>query len=59
MVDHIRLGPDGKIQEFTVFMRPLPAAAAALRLIGAPGSVGERAWPGPPLSLPSLVPSRS
>jgi SnoaL-like domain len=35
MVDHIRLGPDGKIEDFTVFMRPLPAAAAALRLIGA------------------------
>jgi hypothetical protein len=35
MVDHIRLGADGKIKEFTVFMRPLPAAAAALRLIGA------------------------
>jgi hypothetical protein len=34
MVDQIRLGPDGKIQEFTIFMRPLPAAAAALRLIG-------------------------
>jgi hypothetical protein len=31
----MRLGPDGKIKEFTVFMRPLPAAAAALRLIGA------------------------
>jgi hypothetical protein len=28
------LGPDGKIQEFMIFMRPLPAAAAALRLIG-------------------------
>jgi hypothetical protein len=35
MVDHIRLGADGKITEFTVFMRPLPATAAALRLIGA------------------------
>jgi SnoaL-like domain len=35
MVDHIRLGQDGKIEDFTVFMRPLPAAAAALRLIGA------------------------
>ena len=35
MVDHIRFGSDGKIQEFTVFMRPLPAATAALRLIGA------------------------
>lgn len=35
MVDHFRLGPDGKIQENTVFMRPLPGAAAALRRIGA------------------------
>jgi hypothetical protein len=34
MVDHMRLGADGKIREFTVFMRPLPATAAALRLIG-------------------------
>ena len=34
MVDHMRFGPDGKIEDFTVFMRPLPAAAAALRLIG-------------------------
>ena len=34
MVDHIQLGSDGKILDFTVFMRPLPAAAAALRLIG-------------------------
>lgn len=33
-VDHMRLGPDGKIREFTVFFRPLPAAAVALRLIG-------------------------
>ena len=28
-------GPDGKIQEVTAFFRPLPAAAVALRLIGA------------------------
>lgn len=34
MVDHIQMGADGKILDFTVFMRPLPAAAAALRLIG-------------------------
>jgi ketosteroid isomerase-like protein len=33
-VDHLRLGPDGKIQELTVFFRPLPATATALRLIG-------------------------
>ncbi len=35
IVDHIRLDPDGKIREFTVFFRPLPAAAVALRVIGA------------------------
>ena len=33
-VDYLRFGPDGKIEEFTVFFRPLPAAALALRLIG-------------------------
>ena len=35
ITDHIRLDPDDKISEMTVFFRPLPAAAAALRLIGA------------------------
>lgn len=34
-VDIIRFAPGGKIQELTAFFRPLPAAAAALRLIGA------------------------
>jgi len=34
-VDQMHLGPDGKIREFTVFFRPLPAAALALRVIGA------------------------
>jgi hypothetical protein len=43
MVDHMRLGPDGKIQEFTVFFRPLPATTAALRLIGA--GLGRRKSP--------------
>jgi hypothetical protein len=33
-VDHLRLAPDGKIGELTVFFRPLPATAVALRLIG-------------------------
>ena len=31
----MRLGRDGRIIEFTVFFRPLPATAAALRVIGA------------------------
>jgi hypothetical protein len=35
IVDHMRLGPDGRIEEMTVFFRPLPWAAAALRAIGA------------------------
>jgi hypothetical protein len=33
--DHLKLGPDGKITEMTVFFRPLPASAAAMRVIGA------------------------
>jgi SnoaL-like domain len=33
-VDRLRLRPDGKIAEMTVYFRPLPAAAVALRLIG-------------------------
>jgi SnoaL-like domain len=33
-VDQLRLGPDGKIREFTAFFRPLPAAALALGIIG-------------------------
>jgi SnoaL-like domain len=34
IADHIRLDADGLIREFTVFFRPLPAAAAALRVLG-------------------------
>ena len=34
-VDLLRLTPDGKVRELTVFFRPLPAAALALRLIAA------------------------
>jgi SnoaL-like domain len=34
MVDHIRLDENGKITEVTVFYRPLPAVAAAMRVIG-------------------------
>jgi len=33
--DHLKLRPDGKIIEMTVFFRPLPASAAAMRVIGA------------------------
>ena len=35
MVDSLRLDPEGKIREMTVFFRPLPASAVALRVIGA------------------------
>src|SRR5260370_27373512 len=35
IADHLRLGPDGRITEFTVFFPPLPASALALRLITA------------------------
>ena len=33
-VDRLRLNSDGLVEEFVVFMRPLPATAAALRVIG-------------------------
>ena len=33
--DHLKFRPDGKISEMTVFFRPLPATAAAMRVIGA------------------------
>jgi hypothetical protein len=35
IVDHMLFGPDGGIVDFTVFFRPFPTAAAALRVIGA------------------------
>jgi hypothetical protein len=34
MVDHIQLDQNGKISEVTVFFRPLPAVAVAMRVIG-------------------------
>lgn len=34
IVDHMQFGPDGRIRDFTVFFRPLPATAVALRVIG-------------------------
>jgi hypothetical protein len=34
-VDHLILDADGLIEEFTVFTRPLPASATALRAFGA------------------------
>jgi SnoaL-like domain len=35
LVDHMLLDENGKIRELTVFFRPLPATAIAMRLIGA------------------------
>jgi hypothetical protein len=35
IVDHFRLDSDKRVEEITVFFRPLPGAAAALRAIGA------------------------
>jgi len=43
IADHLRLGPDGKITELTVFFRPLPATTAAMRLIAA--GLGRRKSP--------------
>ena len=43
MTEYLRLRPDGKVGELTVFFRPLPATAAALRLIGA--GLGRRKGP--------------
>lgn len=43
IVDHMRLGADGRITELTVFFRPLPASAVALRRIGA--GLGKRQSP--------------
>jgi hypothetical protein len=40
IVDLLRSGRDGKIQDLTVFSRPLPASGAALRLLG--GGLGQR-----------------
>jgi hypothetical protein len=34
MVDHVRLDESGKIRELTVFFRPMPAIAVAIRLLG-------------------------
>lgn len=34
MVDHLHFNGSGKISELTVFFRPLPALAVAMRLIG-------------------------
>jgi len=43
IVDHFRLGPDDRIGEITIFFRPLPAAAAALRAIGS-GLGRRKSW---------------
>ncbi len=52
-VDHLRFDRDGRIANITVFFRPLPAAAAALRRIGA--RLGRRKSPmrGAVISMPA------
>lgn len=52
-VDHLRFSADGKIAEMTVFFRPLPAAAAALRLIGA--GLARRKGPGRAVVISNLA----
>jgi len=44
LVDHMYLDENGKIREFTVFFRPLPATAAAMGAIGA--GLGKRTGTG-------------
>ena len=43
LVDHMTLGEDGRIVSMTVFFRPMPATAVAMRLLGA--GLGRRTGP--------------
>lgn len=61
IVDRFRLDADNRIEDMTVFFRPLPAAAAALRAIGA--GLGRRksrarGWVISGLTLPLAVMTR-
>jgi ketosteroid isomerase-like protein len=53
IVDHMRLDERGKISEMTVFFRPLPAIAVAMRLIGA--GLGQRKSSGRAAAISGLV----
>ena len=53
MVDHMRLDDSEKITELTVFFRPLPATAVAMRLIA--GGLGRRKSAGRGLALSLLT----
>jgi hypothetical protein len=53
MVDHMRLDPQGKIRELTVFFRPLPSLAVAMRLITA--GLGARKGKGMALAMSALT----
>ena len=52
-VDHLRFDSDAKISELTVFFRPLPASAAALRVIGA--ALSRRRSPGRAAAVSALA----
>jgi hypothetical protein len=53
MIEHIRLDEHGKIRELTVFFRPLPALAVAMRLIGS--GLGARKGKGMALAMSALT----
>jgi hypothetical protein len=53
MIEHIRLDEQGKIRELTVFFRPLPALAVAMRLIGT--GLGARKSKGMALAMSALT----
>jgi ketosteroid isomerase-like protein len=53
MVDHLRLDEQGKIRELTVFFRPFPAIAVAMRLIGT--GLGARKSKGMALAMSALT----
>lgn len=53
MIEHMRLDEHGKIRELTVFFRPLPALAIAMRLIAA--GLGARKSKGRALAMSALT----
>lgn len=53
MIEHIRLDDHGEIRELTVFFRPLPSLAVAMRLIAA--GLGARKSRGRALAMSALT----
>jgi ketosteroid isomerase-like protein len=53
MVDHLRLDEQGKIRELTVFFRPFPSIAVAMRLIAT--GLGARKGKGTALAMSALT----